>query len=396
MLRAITRQAQHCSIRAQYMVTTHHLPPVLPLTRITPRHFSTEPSKPQPNNSEDPALDSASQLADEKALKQKKRTEIRKKLFALIQDPYTKKLFWSTMALVTASKGMGLVSPWFLKGVIDQMALGSAVNLNMAMFGIGMFGLTRVLSTAFQEYRMWKVSQIIQHSVKKISKNCFGHMQSLDIDFHKTSSKNTVFAINRALRSIEQAMRFIFGFFTPIAIEFTLLSGIMYYYCGPKYLGNMVITLALYTYFSKEFSAVRRVQMAEKKNAEKKSEFYLNESTINYESVKNFNNEELEKSRYQKLVENLESKSLVVQKSLSELNGGQAVIFSTGMVLNMIMAARDVSLGVMTPGDFVLISTYFTQLSGPLFNMGMLFREVGQTQVDLEDLIAMLERQPKV
>jgi ATP-binding cassette, subfamily B, heavy metal transporter len=66
------------------------------------------------------------------------------------------------------------------------------------------------------------------------------------------------------------------------------------------------------------------------------------------------------------------------------------------MVLNMMMAARDVSLGFMTPGDFVLISTYFTQLSGPLFNMGMLFREVGQTQVDLEDLIAMLERQPKV
>jgi len=186
------------------------------------------------------------------------------------------------------------------------MALGSAVNLNVAMYGIGMFGLTRVLSTAFQEYRMWKISQIIQHSVKKISKNCFSHMQSLDIDFHKTSSKNTVFAINRALRSIEQAMRFIFGFFTPIAIEFCFLSGIMYYYCGPKYLGNMVVTLALYTYFSKEFSAIRRVQMAEKKNAEKKSEFYLNESTINYESVKNFNNEELEKSRYQKLVENLE------------------------------------------------------------------------------------------
>jgi ABC-type transport system involved in Fe-S cluster assembly fused permease/ATPase subunit len=34
--------------------------------------------------------------------------------------------------------------------------------------------------------------------------------------------------------------------------------------------------------------------MNNKKNDEKKSEFYLNESTLNYESVKNFNNETLE------------------------------------------------------------------------------------------------------
>ena len=49
------------------------------------------------------------------------------------------------------------------------------------------------------------------------------------------------------------------------------------------------------------------------------------------------------------------------------------------MMLNLMMAARDVSLGMMTAGDFILLQAYFMQLSGPLFNMGMLFREVGQT-----------------
>jgi len=65
----------------------------------------------------------------------------------------------------------------------------------------------------------------------------------------------------------------------------------MQYYCGPKYLANMLITLGLYTYFSKQVSESRRIQMSDKKDAEKASEFYLNESTINYESVKHFNNE---------------------------------------------------------------------------------------------------------
>jgi ABC-type transport system involved in Fe-S cluster assembly fused permease/ATPase subunit len=141
-------------------------------------------------------------------------------------------------------------------------------------------------------------------------------MQSLDIDFHKTSSKNTVFAINRAIRSIETALRFTLGFATPVVIEFFMLVGMMTLFCGPKYLANMMLTLGLYTYFSKAVSELRRVQMESKKNAEKKTEFYLNESTINFESVKNFGNENLEQSRYRKLLDDLESKSLIVQNSL--------------------------------------------------------------------------------
>lgn len=137
-------------------------------------------------------------------------------------------------------------------------------------------------------------------------------MQSLDIDFHKTSSKNTVFAINRALRSIEQALRFTLGFFTPVAVEFIMLCVMLNYFCGSKYLFNMLLTLGTYTYFTKVVSEQRRVQMSNKKNAEKATEFYLNESTINYEAVKNFNNEKLESSRYMKLLDKLHSVSLVV------------------------------------------------------------------------------------
>ena len=52
----------------------------------------------------------------------------------------------------------------------------------------------------------------------------------------------------------------------------------------------------------------------------------------------------------------------------------------------MLMAGNDVVNGVMTPGSFILLTTYFTQLAGPLFNLGMFFREVAQSQVDVEDL----------
>ena len=50
----------------------------------------------------------------------------------------------------------------------------------------------------------------------------------------------------------------------------------------------------------------------------------------------------------------------------------------------------------MTPGDFVMIQALFMQLAGPLFNMGTLFREIDQSQVDVEDLFHMLNQQPVI
>ena len=45
----------------------------------------------------------------------------------------------------------------------------------------------------------------------------------------------------------------------------------------------------------------------------------------------------------------------LVQTSLGTLNAGQVGIFSIGLSLNLIMAASDVTSGVMTMGDFVMI-----------------------------------------
>jgi ABC-type transport system involved in Fe-S cluster assembly fused permease/ATPase subunit len=69
-------------------------------------------------------------------------------------------------------------------------------------------------------------------------------------------------------------------------------------YCGTKYLSNMLLTLVAYTYYTRVVSKRRRVEIRDRKEAEKQSEFYLNESIMNYETVKAFNNEKMEENRY--------------------------------------------------------------------------------------------------
>lgn len=56
----------------------------------------------------------------------------------------------------------------------------------------------------------------------------------------------------------------------------------------------MLSTLGLYTWYSRWLSTKRVVQIRERKNIDKKQEFYQNESIMNYDTVKAFGNEKLE------------------------------------------------------------------------------------------------------
>ena len=67
----------------------------------------------------------------------------------------------------------------------------------------------------------------------------------------------------------------------------------------------MMLTLVLYTYYTRHASLQRRIYIKNRKETDKKSEFYLNESIMNYETVKSFNNEKLEESRYKEILDNL-------------------------------------------------------------------------------------------
>lgn len=154
----------------------------------------------------------------------------------------------------------------------------------------------------------------------------------------------------------------------------------------------MLATLGLYFKYTSYCSKQRVVHIRDRKNTEKKQEFMQNESIMNYETVKTFGNEKLEKEKYQSILDALFKQAFIVQTSLSTLNIGQTVIFSAGLTLNLLMAANAVASGVMTTGDFVMIQALFLQLSGPLFNMGTFIREIDQSSVDVEDLFHMLQQ----
>jgi ABC-type transport system involved in Fe-S cluster assembly fused permease/ATPase subunit len=97
-----------------------------------------------------------------------------------------------------------------------------------------------------------------------------------------------------------------------MAIEFTFLCGALYYSCGLRYLINMLVTLVVYTSYTNFVSSKRIALMKDKMKIDKRQEFFQNESIMNYETVKQFNNEDLEISRYDLILKNMTKKALQV------------------------------------------------------------------------------------
>jgi ATP-binding cassette, subfamily B, heavy metal transporter len=120
------------------------------------------------------------------------------------------------------------------------------------------------------------------------------------------------------------------------------------------------------------------------------------DSLLNYETVKAFTNESLERDRLDRTLALYERAAVRSETSLAALNFGQAAVIALGVTAIMILAARGVVAGTMTVGDLVLLNTFLLQLYQPLNFLGVVYRQVKQSLTDLESLMGLLDLAPEI
>ena len=168
------------------------------------------------------------------------------------------------------------------------------------------------------------------------------------------------------------------------------------FYFGWVMVAIVLVMIVIYAWFSFFFSEKRIAIRREYIEADMDASTKAIDSLLNYETVKYFGNERWEAGRFDRSMERFERASIRTYSSLAILNSGQAFIFTVGMVLAMIFAARGIAQGTMTVGDFVLVNAVFIQLYQPLNFMGMIYRELKQALVDIEAMFTLLGQKPEV
>lgn len=234
-------------------------------------------------------------------------------------------------------------------------------------------------------------AKVASHSIRKIAVNTFMHLHNLDLAFHLNKQTGALSkTIDRGSRGINFVLNAMVFNIVPTAVELALVSTILGVKCGLAYAGISMGCVGIYAAYTLAVTQWRTKFRIFMNKAENEAGNKAVDSLINYETVKYFNNESYEASRYDRVLKNYEDASLKTSTSLALLNFGQNAIFSVALSAIMLMAAQDITQGNLTVGDLVMVNGLLFQLSIPLGFLGSVYREVRQALLDMRSMFTLL------
>ncbi|KAF8176135.1 P-loop containing nucleoside triphosphate hydrolase protein [Mycena galopus ATCC 62051] len=297
--------------------------------------------------------------------------------------------------LLISSKLLNVQVPIIFKHIIDSLNLDIAsASTAWTIAGtlvIG-YGAARIGSAVLGELLNAVFANIGQSAIRKVARETFEHLLSLDLRFHLSRQTGGLTrAIDRGTKGITFLLQALLFRVAPTALEIGL---VVTYQFGWDFAAITALTLAAYTWFTIRTTSWRTRFRREANQADNKAASSAVDSLINFEAVKHFNNEAYEVAQYDKHLKDYEKSSVKITTSLAFLNSGQAVIFSSALTMAMFLAAQGVVNGSMTVGDLVMVNQLIFQLSLPLNFLGTIYRETRQNLLDMEVLFKIREENP--
>ena len=308
---------------------------------------------------------------------------------------------YASLALMLAAKIVTIAVPYSFKWATDALSGPAQASLSSVIAGplalTLLYGGLRIVMALLTQIRDAIFADVAMHAVRRLARDVFSHLHSLSLRFHlerKTGGLTRI--LERGRNSIETIVRTTMLTAVPTVVEFVLILAVLLYQFDWHYAAVVSVMILAYMGFTASATnwriAIRRAMNESDTDANTKAI----DSLLNFETVKYFTAEEREKARYDKSIARYERMSVKTYTSLAWLNAGQAVIFTLGLTAAMAMSIAGIKSGANTVGDFVLINAMMIQLYQPLNYMGVVYRDIRQSAIDIEMMFAILGQNPEI
>ena len=291
---------------------------------------------------------------------------------------------------LTAAKFANVGVPLIMKEVIDALDPRQAVLL-LPFALLLIYGLLRLSTTLFAELRDIVFVRVAKRAIRRVALQVFRHLHSLSLRFHLDRQTGGVSRdIERGTRGISTLLSYMLFSIVPVIIEFGLVAAVLLVKFDWRFMAITMVAVVVYLVFTVLVTEWRMDIRRRANELDAKANTRAIDSLLNYETVKYFNNEEYEANRYDESLRKFEAADVKNEASLGILNIGQSLVIAIAVTSLMVLAAQGVVDKDLTLGDLVLVNGLLIQLYIPLNFMGMVYREIKQSLVDMDKMFRLL------
>ena len=160
------------------------------------------------------------------------------------------------LSALLASKLIAGATPYLYKLAVDALAEEAAADpvWLLALGAVGLtvaYGMTRVLSVAFQELRDVFFATVGQRALRRLARRTFTHIHRLSLRYHitrKTGGLSRI--IERGVKGVEFLLRFMLFSIAPLILELLLIGIVLAVVFDVWYLVTVFVTVGLYVWFT--------------------------------------------------------------------------------------------------------------------------------------------------
>jgi ATP-binding cassette subfamily B protein len=305
---------------------------------------------------------------------------------------------WAALALTVGGKLLAVGAPLILADAINRLAAKDAGGVAPLFIGLVLFwaGL-RFGSNGLPQARDAIFAPVSQEAQRRAGARVFAHVHALSMRFHQGKRTGAVYrAIERGVRAIDFLLRFLGFNIGPTVVELILAAGVLAVFYGWEFSAIAAVTIAIYAALTFTITEWRAKHRRDMNDADSEATGRAVDSLLNFETVKSFAAERRETERYDAALSAYARAAVKANSSLVLLNAVQALLMNVGLAGMVILAGLRALDGAMGPGDVTAVMLYMLNIYQPLNMLGMAYREIKQSAIDVEKMFALLDEEPDI